>query len=92
VDRPREDVLPGGTAFRLELLDGDVRGRVAVVLGDAVAQDHVQVLRLGHGLGRLAGTSQRAGVDGVDPLVGQVVREVAGLVDTGLRQAGIGGA
>ena len=39
--------------------------------------------------GRLHGTPQRAGVDDVDPLEGQVLGQVAGLVVAGLGELGI---
>ena len=65
---------------------------VAVVLGDPVGQHHVDALTLGHREGGLVGAPQRAGVDGVHPLEGEVLGQVAGLVEAGLGELGIGRA
>ena len=42
------------------------------------------------GDGGLVGAPQRAGVDGVHPLEGEVLGQVAGLVEAGLGELGIG--
>ena len=51
---------------------------------------HLDALALGHGLRRLHGPAQRAGVDRVHPLERQVLGQVAGLMVAGLRQLRIG--
>ena len=71
--------LPARVVGGLELLDGHVLAGVAIPLGQAVDHVDVETLRRRQWLRGLNRTPQRAGVDSVDRLAGEIFGEVAGL-------------
>ena len=86
-----EHVLPAREAFLLELFDRDVVGCLSVVLGDPVRDGDFDPLLGRNRLRSLERATERAGVDGVDALDGQVLGKAASLVMPVLCELGVRG-
>ena len=79
IPRPGEHGLPARVVRCLELFDRNVFVGVAVVLGDAIFGDDAQTVQSGERFCGLMRTPERARIDGVDRLPGQIRCQVLGL-------------
>lgn len=84
--------LPERVAQGPQLFDGDVRIGVPVPLGQVVVDPDTKAGGARQWFGRLVGPTQRARVDGVDPLGGEPCSESLGLDPSGVVEARVDGA